>query len=153
MGLARFFYIPDWKLSFKEINKILKKSTKSFIIGTVFNNSENNYHAPLRDGMATDNLISTLELKRLLFDLKDKRPDVCIRFRLLGEMWAENFMRVIMVTEKGAIFNDESINEFVNVSDVANIMQFEIDNRFQNFQPHYHYEVVESRKWKVESRK
>ena len=91
--------------------------------------------------MATDNLISTLELKRLLFDLKDKRPDVCIRFRLLGEMWAENFMRVIMVTEKGAIFNDESINEFVNVSDIANIMQFEIDNRFQNFQPHYHYEV------------
>lgn len=91
--------------------------------------------------MATDNLISTPELRRLLFDLKEKRPDVCIRFRLLGEMWAESFMRVIMVTEKGAIFNDESINEFVNVSDLANIMQFEVDNRFQNFQPHYHYEV------------
>lgn len=91
--------------------------------------------------MGEDNLISTLELRRLLFDLKDKRPDVCIRFRLLGEMWAENFMRVIMITENGAILNDETINEFVNVSDLANIMQFEIDNRFQNFQPHFHYEV------------
>ena len=108
--------------------------------------------------MATDNLISTAELKSLLFDLKDKRPDVCVRFRLLGQMWAENFMRVIMITEKGAIFNDESINEFVNVSDLANIMQFEVGNRFQNFQPHYHYEVKPvvsswgSRKeWKVES--
>ncbi len=137
MGLARFFYIPNFW------NYLLKKSTKSFIISTarfliIF---KNNYHAPLCDGMATDNLISTLELKGLLLDLKDKRPDVCIRFRLLGEMWAENFMRVIMITEKGAIFNDESINEFVNVSDLANIMQFEVDNRFQNFQPHYHYEV------------
>ena len=41
-----------------------------------------------------------LELKRLLVDLKEKRPDICVRYRLLGEMWGVNFMRVIHITEK-----------------------------------------------------
>jgi hypothetical protein len=86
-------------------------------------------------------LISVLELKRLLVDLKQKRPDICFRYRLLGEMWMNNAMRVISVTEKGVLLNDEPNNKLLSVSDLSLIMQFEIDAPFQGFQPHFHYHV------------
>ena len=56
-------------------------------------------------------------------------------------MWEVNAMRVIHVTEKGAIFNDETRNKLLNLSDLSSVMQFEIDAPFQGFQPHYHYNV------------
>jgi hypothetical protein len=86
-------------------------------------------------------LISVLELKRLLVDLKQKRPDICFRYRLLGEMWMTNAMRVISVTEKGVLLNDEPTNKLLTISDLSLIMQFEIDAPFQGFQPHFHYHV------------
>jgi len=86
-------------------------------------------------------LISVLELKGLLVDLLGNRPDIYIRFRLLGELWSVKFMPVIRVTEKGAIFFDES-HGLVSVGDLNFIMQFEIDKPFQGFQPYYHYEVT-----------
>ena len=76
-----------------------------------------------------------------MVDLKSKRPDICIRFRLLGEMWEINAMRVIHVTEKGAILNDETRNKLISLSDLSAVMQFEIDAPFQGFQPHFHYNV------------
>jgi hypothetical protein len=48
---------------------------------------------------------------------------------------------VIRVTEKGELLNDEVLNRLITVHDLSMIMQFEIDNRFQNFQPHFHYDV------------
>lgn len=86
-------------------------------------------------------LISMLELKRLMIDLAEKRPDICIRFRLLGELWTVNFLKVVRVVEKGAVFLDES-HGLVSVSDLNFIMQVEIDKPFQGFQPYYHYEVT-----------
>lgn len=86
-------------------------------------------------------LISVLELKRLLVDLKQKRPDICFRYRLLGEMWMTNAMRVVTVTEKGVLLNDEPNNKLLSISDLSLIMQFEIDAPFQGFQPHFHYHV------------
>lgn len=91
--------------------------------------------------IANKTLISTLELRRLIADLIDKRPDICIRFRLLGELWQPHFMRVNKITEKGAIFFDET-NNLVSVGDLNFVMQFEIDKPFQVFQPYYHYEVT-----------
>ena len=90
---------------------------------------------------ANKTLISALELRRLIADLIDKRPDICIRFRLLGELWQPHFMRVNRMTEKGALFFDE-MNHLVSVGDLNFVMQFEIDKPFQNFQPYYHYEVT-----------
>jgi len=87
------------------------------------------------------NLISVLEFKRLLVDLQSKRPDICLRYRLLGEMWAIHALRVVRVTEKGVILSDDNGNRFVNLPDLSAIMQFEIDAPFQGFQPHYHYTV------------
>jgi hypothetical protein len=86
-------------------------------------------------------LISVLELKRLLVDLKEKRPDICVRYRLLGEMWVVNFMRVIHITERGVMLNDERTNRLLNVTDLSSVMQFEIDAPFHGFEPHFHYDV------------
>lgn len=86
-------------------------------------------------------LISVLELKRLLVELRDKGQQVCFRYRLLGEMWVPNFMRVIQVADSNALFVDDQKNIVLAVSDIANIMQFELDHRFQNFHPHFHYNV------------
>jgi hypothetical protein len=86
-------------------------------------------------------VVSVLELKRLLVELAEKRPNVCIRPRLMGEMWLVHFMRVVSTSEKGVLLHDEETNRFISVSDLSYIMQFELDNRFQNYQPHFHYEV------------
>lgn len=87
------------------------------------------------------NLISVIELKRLLIELKDKRPDICIRYRLLGEMWGRTFMHVVHVTEKGALLNNHETNGMILLSDLTMIMQFELDAPFQGFQPYFHYNV------------
>jgi hypothetical protein len=86
-------------------------------------------------------LISVIELKRLLIELRDKRASTCIRIRLLGEMWAVNFFRIVYVTEKGALLNDEVTDKMMMVPDLSMIMQFEIDTPFQGFQPYFHYDV------------
>jgi len=82
-----------------------------------------------------------LAFRRLLFDLLDNKSSACVRFRLLGEMWKTNFMRPLQITVKGAIFMDETIQEFVHVFDLTDVVQFEIDARFQEFQPHFHYDL------------
>ncbi len=93
------------------------------------------------DEILNKTLISTLELRRLMVDLLEKRPDICVRFRLLGELWGVNFLRIVRVTEKGGIFLNET-QGLVSVSDLNFIMQVEIDKPFQGFQPYYHYEVT-----------
>ncbi len=57
-------------------------------------------------------------------------------------MWATNFMQVVDIQESSAVFYDEAIGEFVYVSSVSEIIQFEIDVRYMNFEPHFHYEVT-----------
>jgi len=91
------------------------------------------------------NPISTLQFRRLLYDLLSRDPDIKVRFRLIGKMWKTNFLKIYSVTEQGAIFTDETIDEFVFINDLTEVMQFEIDFRFQDFQPHYHYEVKPTR--------
>ena len=97
--------------------------------------------------MAEIAYVSVLELKRLLIELSDKRPDICIRFRLLGEMWFPHFMRIIIVTEGGVLLNNEVSNKLVRVYDLGNVMQFEIDRTFQNFKPHNHYSINHSERF------
>jgi hypothetical protein len=85
---------------------------------------------------------SGLEVKQLLLHMI-KLPNLCFRFRLLGEMWMKNLMQVTAVNEKTALFFDEVDMKYYLVR-INNIMQFEIDGRFQNFQPFFHYNVVPS---------
>jgi hypothetical protein len=86
--------------------------------------------------------INVLELKRLLFALKDSNSGICIRFRLLGEMWQINHSKILQVTEKGVALVDDTTNKLIFIQDLTVIMQFEIDKTFQNYQPHFHYTVT-----------
>jgi hypothetical protein len=90
----------------------------------------------------TKNHISVLELRRLLITLVDYRLPICFRYRMLGEMWQQHFFRVMNVTEKGVVLNDERRNKTIVVPDLGSVMQFELDGRVHNFEPHYHYDVT-----------
>lgn len=89
----------------------------------------------------TTTTLSVLQLKQLLIEIKEHAPNVCARFRLLGEMWQTNLVRVISVTETRVLINDEIKNTLISI-DLSNVMQFEIDNKFKGFQPYFHYEVI-----------
>jgi hypothetical protein len=88
-----------------------------------------------------NNSITTFYLRNLLNDLTGRRPVVGIRLRMLGEMWKPNFMSIVSVTDRGAVFIDDSIQEFVFVPDLSDVVQFELEDRFNDLQPHFHYEV------------
>jgi hypothetical protein len=85
--------------------------------------------------------ISILELKRLLADLKSHQ-DICVRLRLLGKFWDNSFHQVESITDKGVILYNPTLRQAVEVPDLQNIVQFEIDKKYQNFQPHDHYDVM-----------
>lgn len=85
--------------------------------------------------------VPVLELRRLLFELKDLRPDICVRFRLIGEMWQTNYLRIFKITERGVALLDENANKIIFLNDLQNVIQFEIDHAFQQYQPHFHYGV------------
>lgn len=85
--------------------------------------------------------ISVIELKTLLHELKGSRTDVCIRLRLLGQMWHPNFLKVFIVTGNGAVLIDQITNTTEIVSNLSDIVQFELDSRYHHFQPFYHYSV------------
>jgi hypothetical protein len=86
--------------------------------------------------------ISGLELKQLVGHLT-KSPNICFRFRLLGEMWMKNLMQVTTVNDKTVLCYDDVVTKYYLVK-INNIMQFEIDARFHAFQPFFHYEVKPS---------
>ena len=85
--------------------------------------------------------ISISELKRLLYDLHDKQSYTCIRFRLLGEMWQKNFLRIFNINDDAVIFSDETSGRLLKVTDLMAIMQFELDHNFQQFLAYFHYDV------------
>jgi hypothetical protein len=95
-------------------------------------------------GEKTNNWISTVELRRLLIDLKEKRPGVFVRFRLIGELWAQNFLSIAGITENGVLLKDERNNTFIVISNLTDIIQFEIDEPFHSFRPYNHYDVKPS---------
>ena len=91
--------------------------------------------------------VAVLELRRLLIELREHRPDICIRYRMMGQMWAQNFSRVVHVTDHGVLLNDETINKLRTIPDLSQIIQFELDKAFQSYQPYFHYEVIPSTEW------
>jgi hypothetical protein len=86
--------------------------------------------------------ISVLELKRLLHELNDKQSYTCIRVRLIGQLWQQAFMHIATIYNDGVLLYNEQDRRFLRITKLANIMQFEIDHSFQNFQAHDHYNVI-----------
>ena len=85
--------------------------------------------------------ITALELKRILIDICEHHVDVCVRFRLVGQMWYDQFVRVVTVVEDRILLNDEVRQKLVTV-DLKNIVQFEIDGKFREFEPNTHYDIT-----------
>jgi hypothetical protein len=85
--------------------------------------------------------VSVLELKRLLIELAEHRVNVCIRLRILGELWQPNHSRVLRVNDTGTALLDELTNKLLFIQDLNNVMQFELDGQFQHYKPNYHYTV------------
>src|SRR6186713_3033032 len=83
--------------------------------------------------------ISVIELKRLIHELKDKRPDIGLRFRLTGQLWAPNFSQIENITDNEVYVLDTSKQRFLNR--LKDIIQFEIDSPFQAYRPFYHYKI------------
>lgn len=84
---------------------------------------------------------SVTQLKSTLIDLMEHGKEICVRFRLMGEMWQINFGRVVSVIENRILVNDEVKNILIAI-ELSHVMQFEIDHRFKGIEPHFHYDVV-----------
>ncbi|HYG04255.1 MAG TPA: hypothetical protein VD927_17530 [Chryseosolibacter sp.] len=89
----------------------------------------------------TNDTISVGELKRLLFELKDSNSGILIRLRMLGQMWQPNFSRIFLITDNGAVMIDQTTKKTEIVHNLNDVIQFELEARFQAFQPYYHYNI------------
>lgn len=96
----------------------------------------------LEISMTKSSSINVIELRRLLHQIKDLRPDICIRIRLMGELWQNHYLRVIMLNESGVVLNNEVTDKLIVIQDLKMIMQLELDNIFQQYQPNFHYSIT-----------
>jgi hypothetical protein len=90
-------------------------------------------------------LISANELRRLMVTIADSNVEVGLRYRMIGEMWEQNYMTIMKVTDFGLLLNDQVKNRLIVIRDLSQIMQFELDSQFHSFRPNYHYNVNPSR--------
>jgi len=86
--------------------------------------------------------LSVEEFRKLMYAIQEKRPDVCVRLRLQGEMWFQNFMRIVLVSDMGLLLHDEVLNKRHRIPGFDTIIQFEIDHAFQMYEPNYHYNII-----------
>jgi hypothetical protein len=91
--------------------------------------------------LTIQNQVTIPELHQLLQSIVAQRPNLCIRFRLIGELWRTNFLQVISFEDNTAIFYDEKQNRNLLISDLTRLIQFELDAPFQQYQPHFHYTI------------
>ena len=91
--------------------------------------------------MENGNQIEVLQLRRLLYDLHSLRPDIGLRFRVMGEMWQPKHLCVFKVTEHGVALQDPESRRLMLIPDLAQIMQFELETSFQQYEAHVHYAV------------
>ena len=85
--------------------------------------------------------VTELELKRILIDICEHHVDVCFRFRLTGQMWYDQFVRVVTVAEDRILFNNEVLQKLLTI-DLKQIAQFEIDGKFREIEPNTHYDIT-----------
>ena len=86
--------------------------------------------------------IDYLELKQLLVGVRDNPVlGICFRYRLAGEMWYPNFTKVVMLFGNRVLLQDTISGALVVVSHLLDVVQFEIDGRFQHYQPNNHYSI------------
>jgi hypothetical protein len=85
--------------------------------------------------------IPALELKRIIIDIHQYRVDVSVRFRLVGQLWQDQFTRVVNVTDDRVLLSDETHRRLISL-DLKDVIQFEIDGKFREIEPNFHYDIV-----------
>ena len=50
-------------------------------------------------------------------------------------------MMIFNISEAGVILYDETLKRLFKISDLSTIIQFELDNNFQEYRAHFHYDV------------
>jgi hypothetical protein len=86
--------------------------------------------------------VSITEFKRLLYDIRDRRPDVRVRVRMIGKMWAEDFCVVDVIRENECTLFDDSRNKILQITNLQEVIQFELECPFFGYQAFYHYDLV-----------
>jgi hypothetical protein len=84
--------------------------------------------------------ITVSQLKQFLCELRYSH--VHIRIRLMGQLWQQNFMQIVSFADDGVLLRNAVTGNYVNIAPLSNVMQFEIDQVFKNYQPHFHYDVI-----------
>lgn len=87
----------------------------------------------------SSDVITPLDFKRILFELWEHSPQTKIRLRVMGKMWDRNFLQVVHITGGDAIILHGS-DQMKQVS-INDIVQFELETKFQDFRPNNHYTV------------
>lgn len=85
-------------------------------------------------------LVNALELKQILISLSQYNNHICFRWRQVGELWMRHHCRVTDVKDKTVVLLDESDSRY-HLIRINSIMQFDLDERFQHYQPNFHYDV------------
>jgi hypothetical protein len=85
--------------------------------------------------------VTVLELRRLLVGVNEHQLDTGFRYRVVGELWHPIFLTVISVSDQNVLLLDQQSNKLISVN-FTMIMQFEIDLRYQEFSPNFHYSLT-----------
>ena len=86
-------------------------------------------------------IISRLELKLLMKSIIGHRAKIRIKYLIEGGVWSNCFLSVMMVTEKGIVFNDDANNEIKSLTFLDQITQLVIDQPFDGYISHLAYIV------------
>ena len=91
--------------------------------------------------------ISVQELRKLVTDLFEQDAGISIRYRLIGEMWYHDFLKITGVDECGMSLVDQCTEKQIFLADLATVIQFELDSSFRLFKSHCPYTVVAGRQF------
>jgi hypothetical protein len=81
------------------------------------------------------------EFRNLLMQMSDRHREVLLRFRLSGQSWIAHFVHV-HDANKGAIFHDQEENEFIYVTDLSEISEFQLNKPVGKYKANFPYRVM-----------
>jgi hypothetical protein len=76
--------------------------------------------------VATD-IISLLELKLLMISIINTHAKIRIKCLMENGIWTNQFLSVMMVTEKGFVLNDDANNKITSVQFLGQVVQYSAD--------------------------
>ena len=86
-------------------------------------------------------IISRLELKLLMKSIISQKAKIRIKYFMDGGGWSDCFLSVMMVTEKGIVFSDDSNDKIKSINFLDQITQLVIDQPFDGYNSNLAYVV------------